>query len=83
MTTSPVPQRALIAITSANPNLGDHKSGLFVSEALHPFEVLKKNGFEVDFVSETGKWAPGKLIIPLSPVEIKEGVTLATCRVER
>ncbi|KAI5477993.1 chaperone protein HSP31 [Pseudohyphozyma bogoriensis] len=55
---SPVPQRALIAITSANPDFGEHKSGLFVSEALHPFEVLRKNGFEVDFVSETGQWAP-------------------------
>ncbi|KAI5476415.1 chaperone protein HSP31 [Pseudohyphozyma bogoriensis] len=58
---SPVPQRALIAITSANPDFGDHKTGLFITEALHPFEVLRKNGFEVDFVSETGKWAPDEM----------------------
>jgi hypothetical protein len=58
--TAPVPKRVILAVTSENPRLGDHKTGLFVSEALHPFNVFKKNGFEVDFVSETGKWAPGK-----------------------
>ncbi len=57
---APVPRRALIAITSAHVPLGDHMTGLWVTEALHPFEVLRKSGFEVDFVSETGKWAPGK-----------------------
>jgi putative intracellular protease/amidase len=71
MTTPPVPQRALIAITSANPTLGDHKSGLFISEALHPFEVLKKNGFEVDFVSETGKWAPGKCLLSIVDASVR------------
>jgi putative intracellular protease/amidase len=34
------------------------ETGLFISEALHPFNVFTKAGFEVDLVSETGKWFP-------------------------
>jgi putative intracellular protease/amidase len=33
-------------------------TGLFVSEALHPFNVFRKSGFEVDFASETGTYKP-------------------------
>ncbi|KAJ2784646.1 hypothetical protein GGI15_002200 [Coemansia interrupta] len=55
---SPVPKRALIAITSYNgpfyPN-GD-PTGLFYSEALHPFNVLTEAGFTVDLASETGTY---------------------------
>lgn len=29
---------------------------MFVTEALHPFNVFKKAGFEVDLVSETGSY---------------------------
>ncbi|KAJ1999174.1 plasma membrane heat shock protein [Coemansia thaxteri] len=51
-----VPKRALLAITSYHgpfyPN-GD-KTGLFYTEALHPYNVLKQAGFEVDLASETG-----------------------------
>ncbi|KAJ2778981.1 hypothetical protein H4R18_004285 [Coemansia javaensis] len=53
-----VPKRALLAITSyygpfyAN---GD-KTGLFYTEALHPYSVLKAAGFEVDLASETGTY---------------------------
>jgi len=56
----PLPRRAIIACTSATANLhGEgHKTGLFISEALHPFNVFKKAGFEVDVVSETGSWYP-------------------------
>lgn len=32
--------------------------GLFITEALHPFEVFQKAGFEVDLVSETGRYQP-------------------------
>lgn len=32
--------------------------GLFITEALHPFEVFQKAGFEVDLVSETGTYQP-------------------------
>ncbi|KAF2096502.1 class I glutamine amidotransferase-like protein [Rhizodiscina lignyota] len=55
------PHRAIIAITSAHADLfegGGHTTGLFISEALHPFNVFKKAGFEVDFVSVTGKYFP-------------------------
>lgn len=54
------PRRALIAITSAQAPLypDGGKTGLFVTEALHPFEGLRKAGFEVDLVSETGSYSP-------------------------
>src|SRR5262245_66391394 len=51
-----LPRRALISISSFNgaiyPNGG--KTGLFFTEALHPFETLTEAGFEVDLASETG-----------------------------
>ena len=51
-----LPRKALISISSFNgpiyPN--GKKTGLFFTEALHPFEVLTQAGFEVDLASETG-----------------------------
>ncbi|MCJ1455297.1 hypothetical protein MMC28_005651 [Mycoblastus sanguinarius] len=53
------PRRAVIAVTSATASLHDgNPTGLFISEALHPFQVLKEAGFEVDFVSEKGTYVP-------------------------
>jgi D-lactate dehydratase len=51
-----LPRKALIAISSFNGAIypGNHKTGLFFTEALHPFEVLTAAGFEVDLASETG-----------------------------
>jgi D-lactate dehydratase len=55
--TMPLPRRALIAITSATAPLHDGKpTGMFISEALHPYNVFIAAGFEVDIVSETGKY---------------------------
>ncbi|GKT52917.1 chaperone protein hsp31 [Colletotrichum tofieldiae] len=53
-----LPRRALISITSAHATLfqGKETTGLFISEALHPYNVLRAAGFEVDFASETGKY---------------------------
>ncbi|KAJ1949309.1 plasma membrane heat shock protein [Linderina macrospora] len=55
---APVPKRALIAVTSNHdafyPN-GD-PSGLFYTEALHPYHVLTAAGFAVDLASETGTY---------------------------
>jgi hypothetical protein len=51
------PRRALIAITSAKAELfegGGHTTGVFIGEALHPFNVLTAAGFEVDLASEKG-----------------------------
>lgn len=31
---------------------------MFITEALHPYNVFKEKGFEVDFVSETGTYQP-------------------------
>jgi D-lactate dehydratase len=51
-----LPRKALISVSSFNgaiyPN--NHKTGLFFTEALHPFRVLSAAGFEVDLASETG-----------------------------
>lgn len=48
--------KALIAITSYNEEFYDDgaKTGLFLSEGLHPFLVFKDKNYDVDFVSETG-----------------------------
>jgi putative intracellular protease/amidase len=53
-----LPRRALISISSFNGAIypGGHKTGLFYTEALHPFEVLTQAGFAVDLASETGKF---------------------------
>ncbi|KAE8140539.1 class I glutamine amidotransferase-like protein [Aspergillus pseudotamarii] len=54
------PRKALIAITSEHAPLYPEgkETGLFITEALHPFNVFKKAGFEVDLVSETGTYQP-------------------------
>jgi D-lactate dehydratase len=53
-----LPRKAIIAISSFNGAIypGGHKTGLFLTEALHPFEVLVAAGFEVDLASENGKF---------------------------
>ncbi|SPJ87825.1 related to NonF protein, involved in nonactin biosynthesis [Fusarium torulosum] len=54
------PRRALISITSATATLfnGKETTGLFITEALHPYNVLTAAGFEVDLTSETGTYTP-------------------------
>jgi putative intracellular protease/amidase len=51
-----LPRKAVIAISSFNGAIypGGHKTGLFLTEALHPFEVFVAAGFEVDLASESG-----------------------------
>ncbi|CEG65300.1 hypothetical protein CU097_008012 [Rhizopus azygosporus] len=51
-----LPRKALIAISSYNePFYPDGKrTGLFYTEALHPYQALVKAGFEVDLATETG-----------------------------
>src|SRR5499425_2759696 len=51
-----LPRRVLIAISSFNGPIypAGHKTGLFLTEALHPYEVFVAAGFEVDLASETG-----------------------------
>ena len=58
MATSSLPRKALISVSSFNGPIfpGGAKTGVFVTEALHPFEVLTAAGFEVDFASETGTY---------------------------
>ena len=53
------PRRALISITSATATLHQgHPTGVFIGEALHPFNVFRAAGFEVDIASEKGTYAP-------------------------
>ncbi|KAK9238165.1 class I glutamine amidotransferase-like protein [Lipomyces kononenkoae] len=54
------PRKALIAVSSTHAPLypEGQETGLFITEALHPFKVFKKAGFEVDLVSETGSYQP-------------------------
>src|SRR5262249_49162731 len=51
-----LPRKALISISSFSGAIypGGLKTGLFYTEALHPFDVLTDAGFEVDLASETG-----------------------------
>jgi D-lactate dehydratase len=57
------PRRAIISVTSARAALfkGRETTGVFINEALHPFNVLRAAGFEVDLVSETGAYTPDTL----------------------
>ena len=52
------PRRALIAVTSAHAPLYPEgkETGVFITEALHPFNVFREAGFQVDLVSETGSY---------------------------
>ena len=52
-----LPRRAIIAVTSATAPLHNGEpTGLFISEALHPYNVFTSAGFEVDLVSERGTY---------------------------
>ncbi|KAI9033690.1 class I glutamine amidotransferase-like protein [Phycomyces nitens] len=51
-----LPKKALLAITSYNQVFYSDgaRTGLFYTEALHPYMALVESGFEVDLASETG-----------------------------
>jgi len=53
-----LPRKALISISGFQGAIypGGRKTGLFYTEALHPFEVLTAAGFAVDLASETGSF---------------------------
>lgn len=50
--------KVLLAITSYNDVFYEDgaKTGVFATEAIHPFEVFKAKDFDVQFVSETGEF---------------------------
>jgi putative intracellular protease/amidase len=60
-----ISRKALIAITSYNGVIypDGTKTGLFYTEALHPYEVLTQAGFEVDLATETGSYGVDELSI--------------------
>ncbi|CAI5758594.1 unnamed protein product [Candida verbasci] len=51
-------QKVLLAVTSYYGPFYDDgaKTGLFATEAIEPFEIFRKQGFEVTIASETGKF---------------------------
>jgi hypothetical protein len=51
-----LPRKVVIAVSGFNGAIypSGHKTGLFLTEALHPYEVFIAAGFEVDLASETG-----------------------------
>ncbi|GAA5814023.1 hypothetical protein MFLAVUS_007513 [Mucor flavus] len=53
-----LPRKAIIAVTSYNEVFyaDGKKTGLFYTEALHPYQALVKAGFQVDLASETGTY---------------------------
>jgi D-lactate dehydratase len=73
---APLPRRVILTVTSANAPLHEGKpTGLFVTEALHPFNVFKEAGFEVDIVSEKGTYVADWLSLQpsfLSGDDLKE-----------
>src|SRR5271167_2206366 len=56
--TASLPRKALISISSYHGVIypDGTKTGLFYTEALHPYEVLTAAGFEVDLAAETGTY---------------------------
>lgn len=53
-----IPRKALISISSYHGVIypDGTKTGLFFTEALHPFEVFTAAGFEIDLATETGTY---------------------------
>lgn len=53
-----IPRKALISISSYHGVIypDGTKTGLFYTEALHPFEVFTQAGFDVDLATETGTY---------------------------
>ena len=53
-----LPRKALISVSSFQGAVfpDGSKTGVFFTEALHPYQVLTAAGFDVDFASETGSF---------------------------
>jgi putative intracellular protease/amidase len=58
-------QKILICLTSASPQLPDHKSGFWLDELLQPYEVFTQNGYDIDIITENG--------MPVHPDELSIG----------
>ncbi len=56
--TSSVPRKAIVSLSSFNGAIfpDGSKTGVFFTEAFHPFQVFTEAGFDVDFASETGTY---------------------------
>src|SRR5262245_37850305 len=75
-----LPRKALISISSFSGAIypGGLKTGLFYTEALHPFEVLTDAGFEVDLASETGTSGIDEVSLMLQFLSGSDKAVLAT-----
>jgi hypothetical protein len=78
-----LPRKALISISSYHGVIypDGTKTGLFYTEALHPYEVLTQAGFDVDLASET----PTVLMICRLPTDFWRAMTRrsSTTRITR
>ncbi|WP_043631802.1 type 1 glutamine amidotransferase domain-containing protein [Nonomuraea candida] len=62
-------KRILIALTSHDDLGGVEKTGYYVPEAAHPWEIFRKAGFEVDLASVRGGEPPQDGYDPADPVQ--------------
>jgi putative intracellular protease/amidase len=52
--------KKILFVVTNHENLGNtgEKTGFYLSELTHPWEILRKAGYEIDFVSPNGGKAP-------------------------
>lgn len=64
-------EKILFVVTS-NDKKGDtgEKTGYYLSEVSHPWQVLKNAGYEIDFVSPKGGDAPAEAVDKDDPVNV-------------
>ena len=62
-------KRILIALTSHDDLGGVRKTGYYVSEAAHPWDVFRRAGFEVEVASVSGGRPPEDGYDPADPVQ--------------
>jgi putative intracellular protease/amidase len=63
-------KRILIVLTSHDDLGGVRKTGYYVSEAAHPWEVFRRVGFEVEVASVRGGRAPQDGFDPQDPAQV-------------
>ncbi len=63
-------KRILIALTSHDDLGGVEKTGYYVPEAAHPWEIFRKAGYEVDVASVRGGEPPQDGFDPADPAQV-------------
>ncbi|MFD0479444.1 hypothetical protein ACFQ0B_73255 [Nonomuraea thailandensis] len=63
-------KRVLIALTSHDDLGGVERTGYYVPEAAHPWEIFRKAGFDVDVASVRGGEPPQDGYDPADPAQV-------------